>query len=166
MSGGIARGRLAEERKAWRKNHPHGFVAKPETLQDGSVNLMVWNCIIPGKQGVRSRLPMPSCSTSDPFFPPRFCEDRTVLAEIRFAMTGVSCCLYQFGDWGCLLPSWNWLCSGLEFLMIVVFKSILLVLNGRIRFIGKVGSVCLSSFGDFFAYLYFSGVLIEFWAGK
>ena len=23
MSGGIARGRLAEERKAWRKNHPH-----------------------------------------------------------------------------------------------------------------------------------------------
>lgn len=23
MSGGIARGRLTEERKAWRKNHPH-----------------------------------------------------------------------------------------------------------------------------------------------
>ncbi|MCD7450283.1 SUMO-conjugating enzyme sce1 [Datura stramonium] len=51
MSGGIARGRLAEERKAWRKNHPHGFVAKPETLQDGSVNLMVWHCSIPGKTG-------------------------------------------------------------------------------------------------------------------
>ncbi|PON94236.1 Ubiquitin-fold modifier-conjugating enzyme [Trema orientale] len=49
MSGGIARGRLAEERKAWRKNHPHGFVAKPETAPDGSVNLMVWQCIIPGK---------------------------------------------------------------------------------------------------------------------
>nr|CAD1835305.1 unnamed protein product [Ananas comosus var. bracteatus] len=49
--GGIARGRLAEERKAWRKNHPHGFVAKPETLPDGSVNLMVWHCTIPGKQG-------------------------------------------------------------------------------------------------------------------
>ncbi|KAJ4802875.1 Ubiquitin-conjugating enzyme [Rhynchospora pubera] len=29
MSGGIARGRLAEERKAWRKNHPHvGFCGK------------------------------------------------------------------------------------------------------------------------------------------
>lgn len=28
MSGGIARGRLAEERKAWRKNHPH--VSKPD----------------------------------------------------------------------------------------------------------------------------------------
>ena len=25
MSGGIARGRLAEERKSWRKNHPHVF---------------------------------------------------------------------------------------------------------------------------------------------
>ncbi|KAH9663682.1 UBC core domain-containing protein [Citrus sinensis] len=51
MSGGIARGRLAEERKSWRKNHPHGFVAKPETLPDGSVNLMVWHCTIPGKAG-------------------------------------------------------------------------------------------------------------------
>ncbi|KDO84098.1 hypothetical protein CISIN_1g031420mg [Citrus sinensis] len=48
--GGIARGRLTEERKAWRKNHPHGFVAKPET-KDGSVNLMIWECIIPGKTG-------------------------------------------------------------------------------------------------------------------
>ncbi|KAL3834763.1 hypothetical protein ACJIZ3_009499 [Penstemon smallii] len=43
MSGGIVRGRLAEERKAWRKNHPHGFVAKPESLPDGTVNLMVWH---------------------------------------------------------------------------------------------------------------------------
>ncbi|KAL4332468.1 hypothetical protein GQ457_07G025300 [Hibiscus cannabinus] len=51
MSTGIARSRLAAERKAWRKNHPHGFVAKPETTPDGSVNLMVWHCIIPGKQG-------------------------------------------------------------------------------------------------------------------
>ncbi|CAN1192007.1 SUMO-conjugating enzyme SCE1 [Linum perenne] len=51
MSGGIARGRLAEERKSWRKNHPHGFVAKPETLPDGNVNLMVWHCTIPGKAG-------------------------------------------------------------------------------------------------------------------
>ncbi|ONI33550.1 hypothetical protein PRUPE_1G431700 [Prunus persica] len=49
MSGGIARGRLAEERKAWRKNHPHGFVAKPETGPDGAINLMIWQCIIPGK---------------------------------------------------------------------------------------------------------------------
>ncbi|KAK6245202.1 hypothetical protein SCA6_008292 [Theobroma cacao] len=51
MSGGIARSRLTEERKAWRKNHPHGFVAKPETALDGSVNMMLWHCIIPGKKG-------------------------------------------------------------------------------------------------------------------
>ncbi|KAJ6971660.1 SUMO-conjugating enzyme SCE1-like [Populus alba x Populus x berolinensis] len=49
--GGIARGRLAEERKSWRKNHPHGFVAKPDNAQDGSLDLMVWKCIIPGKPG-------------------------------------------------------------------------------------------------------------------
>ncbi|CAN4092669.1 unnamed protein product [Withania somnifera] len=41
MSGGIARGRLAEERKEWRQNHPHDFVAKPESGADGSVSLMV-----------------------------------------------------------------------------------------------------------------------------
>jgi hypothetical protein len=29
-----------------------GFVAKPATLPHGSVNLMVWNCIVPGKEGV------------------------------------------------------------------------------------------------------------------
>ncbi|XP_039023955.1 SUMO-conjugating enzyme SCE1-like [Hibiscus syriacus] len=51
MPNRIARSRLAEERKAWRKNHPHGFVAKPETAPDGSVNMMVWQCVIPGKEG-------------------------------------------------------------------------------------------------------------------
>ncbi|CAD6259895.1 unnamed protein product [Miscanthus lutarioriparius] len=50
-SGGVARARLAEERKSWRRSHPHGFVAKPATLPDGSVNLMLWNCVVPGKQG-------------------------------------------------------------------------------------------------------------------
>lgn len=97
---GIARGRLTEERKAWRKNHPHvcfllsfsftfqpffffnslanprlicfnclicftlllrcngffqGFVAKPETALDGSVNLLIWHCTIPGKPGVSTQ---------------------------------------------------------------------------------------------------------------
>ncbi|KAK1432963.1 hypothetical protein QVD17_09866 [Tagetes erecta] len=51
MSGGVAVGRLKEERKTWRKNHPYGFVAKPVSLPDGSVNLMVWHCTIPGKPG-------------------------------------------------------------------------------------------------------------------
>jgi len=46
---GIAKGRLAEERKAWRKDHPHAFFARPQTNADNSSNLMVWECGIPGK---------------------------------------------------------------------------------------------------------------------
>jgi len=46
---GIARGRLQEERRTWRKDHPHGFVAKPRNNADGSQNVMVWDCVIPGK---------------------------------------------------------------------------------------------------------------------
>jgi ubiquitin-conjugating enzyme E2 I len=48
---GIALGRLAEERKAWRKDHPFGFVAKPTKNPDGTLNLMNWECAIPGKKG-------------------------------------------------------------------------------------------------------------------
>lgn len=47
---GIARSRLTEERKAWRKERPHGFFARPETSSDGSVNLLKWVCQIPGKK--------------------------------------------------------------------------------------------------------------------
>eukprot|EP01114_Cavostelium_apophysatum_P013512 TRINITY_DN3288_c0_g2_i1.p1 TRINITY_DN3288_c0_g2~~TRINITY_DN3288_c0_g2_i1.p1 ORF type:complete len:160 (-),score=16.62 TRINITY_DN3288_c0_g2_i1:38-517(-) len=46
---GIAKGRLTEERKAWRKDHPYAFFARPQTNADGSTNLMVWECGIPGK---------------------------------------------------------------------------------------------------------------------
>uniref|UniRef100_A0A1B0EU88 SUMO-conjugating enzyme UBC9 n=1 Tax=Lutzomyia longipalpis TaxID=7200 RepID=A0A1B0EU88_LUTLO len=48
---GIAIARLGEERKAWRKDHPFGFVARPTKNPDGSLNLMVWECAIPGKKG-------------------------------------------------------------------------------------------------------------------
>lgn len=48
---GIAVARLAEERKAWRKDHPFGFVARPAKNPDQSLNLMVWECAIPGKKG-------------------------------------------------------------------------------------------------------------------
>ena len=67
---GIAVGRLGEERKAWRKDHPfvsvcfnsctlcsrlrltdvpqlivlQGFVAKPTKNPDGTLNLMNWEC--------------------------------------------------------------------------------------------------------------------------
>ena len=43
--------RLIEERKAWRKNRPFGFTAKPEAGADGEVDLTKWSCIVPGKEG-------------------------------------------------------------------------------------------------------------------
>lgn len=48
---GIARGRLLEERKQWRLDHPVGFYARPEK-KDGQSNLMRWECGIPGKENV------------------------------------------------------------------------------------------------------------------
>jgi hypothetical protein len=47
---GIAMGRLREERKDWRRNHPVGFWAKPDTLADGSMNMFNWTAGIPGKK--------------------------------------------------------------------------------------------------------------------
>ncbi|KAB2619419.1 SUMO-conjugating enzyme SCE1-like [Pyrus ussuriensis x Pyrus communis] len=93
MSGGIARGRLAEERKAWRKNDPHfrihrrpsllsilfGFVAKPETASDGSVNLMVWQCIIPGKPAQAPEMQVPA---GPGFFHPNVYPSGTVCLSI------------------------------------------------------------------------------------
>lgn len=49
----IAKQRLAQERKNWRKEHPFGFIAKPMPSSDGdSVDLFRWECKIPGKAGV------------------------------------------------------------------------------------------------------------------
>ena len=48
---GIARARLQQERKSWRQDHPFGFVAKPQMMADSTQNLMVWDCVIPGKAG-------------------------------------------------------------------------------------------------------------------
>ena len=51
MASGIAMGRLREERKAWRKDHPIGFWAKPNSTGDGSSNMFQWTTGIPGKAG-------------------------------------------------------------------------------------------------------------------
>lgn len=51
MSSGIARGRLVEERKAWRRDHPFGFYARPTSKGDGSSDIMKWEAGIPGKEG-------------------------------------------------------------------------------------------------------------------
>ncbi|XP_055380640.1 SUMO-conjugating enzyme UBC9-like [Condylostylus longicornis] len=42
--------RLTEERKSWRKNHPFGFFARPTKNSDTTLNLMIWECGIPGKK--------------------------------------------------------------------------------------------------------------------
>ena len=39
---GIAVARLSGERKAWRKDHPFGFIARPIRNTDGTMNLMMW----------------------------------------------------------------------------------------------------------------------------
>lgn len=46
--------RLNQERKAWRQDHPHGFVARPITLEDGTTNLLRWVCEIPGPKDVNN----------------------------------------------------------------------------------------------------------------
>mmetsp|Transcript_10368 Transcript_10368/g.19360 ORF Transcript_10368/g.19360 Transcript_10368/m.19360 type:complete len:151 (+) Transcript_10368:288-740(+) len=40
---------MKAERKQWRKDHPHGFYARPAKREDGSSNMLVWDCGIPGK---------------------------------------------------------------------------------------------------------------------
>lgn len=65
---GIARGRLQEERKSWRKDHPHGFVAKPVTLPDSTQDILNWEVVIPGKDGTLwegARIPMTMQFTED-----------------------------------------------------------------------------------------------------
>lgn len=47
---GIAAARLTVERKAWRKDHPFGFIAKPMKKPDGTLDLFTWDCAIPGKK--------------------------------------------------------------------------------------------------------------------
>ncbi|KAG8189006.1 hypothetical protein JTE90_019016 [Oedothorax gibbosus] len=47
---GISFFRLLQERKAWRSDHPYGFVARPSKNTDGSLNMMIWECAIPGKK--------------------------------------------------------------------------------------------------------------------
>lgn len=36
-------------RKAWRKDHPFGFVAKPMKNSQGALDLKRWECMIPGR---------------------------------------------------------------------------------------------------------------------
>jgi ubiquitin-conjugating enzyme E2 I len=46
----LAQLRLREERKAWRRDRPFGFWARPVTAPDGTLDLMQWEAAIPGKE--------------------------------------------------------------------------------------------------------------------
>lgn len=77
--GSIARKRLAQERAAWRRDHPAGFSAKYAPMADGSVgqDIMKWICKVPGKKvsgfkglstdwNIRYRSPSKAASLSVP----------------------------------------------------------------------------------------------------
>jgi len=94
---GIAIARLAEERKAWRKDHPFGFIARPTKNPDGTLNLMNWECAIPGRKstpwdGGLYRLRMifkddypstpPKCKFEPPLFHPNVYPSGTVCLSL------------------------------------------------------------------------------------
>ena len=94
---GIARGRLVEERKCWRKDHPHGFVAKPRTKPDGTQDTLLWDVTIPGKkntiwEGGRFKMQMhftdeyptkpPTCIFTPALFHPNVYDDGKVCLSI------------------------------------------------------------------------------------
>ena len=42
---GVALSRLTQERKNWRRDHPFGYVAKPENKPDGEfMSVVIANC--------------------------------------------------------------------------------------------------------------------------
>mmetsp|Transcript_15053 Transcript_15053/g.19524 ORF Transcript_15053/g.19524 Transcript_15053/m.19524 type:complete len:157 (+) Transcript_15053:65-535(+) len=46
----LAQKRLQLERKAWRKDHPPDFFARPRAKPDGGTDFMRWDCGVPGKE--------------------------------------------------------------------------------------------------------------------
>jgi len=86
--------RLREERKAWRRDHPHGFWARPAKQADGSLNLMQWQCGIPGKketpwEGGLYKLVM-TFSEDYPSKPPR-CQFQPVIFHPNIYPSGTVC---------------------------------------------------------------------------
>mmetsp|Transcript_5807 Transcript_5807/g.11510 ORF Transcript_5807/g.11510 Transcript_5807/m.11510 type:complete len:160 (-) Transcript_5807:264-743(-) len=93
----LARKRLAQERKDWRKSHPHGFYARPDKKEDGSQDLFKWVCGIPGKKKtlwegglykVTMKFPQeypakpPKCQFTPPLFHPNVYPSGTVCLSI------------------------------------------------------------------------------------
>ncbi|KAJ2082345.1 SUMO conjugating enzyme Hus5 [Coemansia sp. RSA 988] len=94
---GISLNRLMAERKQWRKDHPHGFYARPRKTQAGELDLMNWECGIPGKENTpwanglykcvlifTSDYPAqpPKCQFTPPLFHPNVFPSGTVCLSI------------------------------------------------------------------------------------
>jgi ubiquitin-conjugating enzyme E2 I len=62
MSANFAVERLEQERRRWRQDHPSGFIARPQKLPNGEMNLFTWDCLIPGR---------PDTAWANGFFPLR-----------------------------------------------------------------------------------------------
>ena len=45
MTNTIAEARLREERRNWRRDHPHSFYARPKEKEDGNLDLMHWEAV-------------------------------------------------------------------------------------------------------------------------
>ncbi|MCD7464689.1 hypothetical protein HAX54_053236 [Datura stramonium] len=58
MDGKTALEHISEAQKQWANEHPTGFVAMPVRTgtHPSSINLMEWNCYIPGKAGASKSL--------------------------------------------------------------------------------------------------------------
>jgi ubiquitin-conjugating enzyme E2 I len=100
----LATARLVEERKAWRKDHPYGFFARPITDEKGNTNLMSWECGIPGKkdtiwEGGEYKLFM-EFSSEYPSKPPK-CKFNPVLPHPNIYPSGSVCLsiLNEEKDW-------------------------------------------------------------------
>jgi len=100
----LALARLREERKAWKRDKPFGFWARPATSLDGSLDLMRWEAAIPGKAdtlwaGGEYRLQM--IFTEDyPSKPPK-CQFTPVLFHPNIYPSGTVCLslLNEEKDW-------------------------------------------------------------------
>ncbi|KAK2569182.1 SUMO-conjugating enzyme UBC9-A [Acropora cervicornis] len=68
--------RLKEEHKAWKHHHPQDFIAEPVKIENGEIDWLTWNCVIPGPkkslwEGGLYKLQL-AFPQDYPFSPPKF----------------------------------------------------------------------------------------------
>eukprot|EP00758_Cryptobia_borreli_P003168 Tbor_TRINITY_DN3572_c0_g2::TRINITY_DN3572_c0_g2_i1::g.2917::m.2917/K10577/UBE2I, UBC9; ubiquitin-conjugating enzyme E2 I len=104
MGESLARIRLREERKAWRREKPFGFWARPVELENGELDLMKWEAGIPGKEGTiweGGEYQLTMTFTEDyPTKPPK-CQFKKVLFHPNIYPSGTVCLsiLNEEKDW-------------------------------------------------------------------